>query len=57
MEYCLLLFQKVDSRWYTLERITLRLNQIDRERESRENRPSLLYFDSQSVKLNPILEK
>ncbi len=41
----------------TIERINFRLNSIDRENESRKATPSLLCIDSQSVKLNPMLEK
>ena len=41
----------------TFERINIRLNQIDRQKEHRESTPSLVCVDSQSVKLNPMIEK
>lgn len=41
----------------TFEKINLRLNSIDRLREEKESTPSFLCVDSQSVKLNPMLEK
>lgn len=41
----------------TIEKINTRLNEIDRQKEERESSPSLLCSDSQSVKLNPMLEK
>jgi transposase len=39
------------------EKINLRLNMLDRAQEERAITPSLLSVDSQSVKLNPMLEK
>lgn len=41
----------------TFEKINFRLNSIDRVNEQRKAKPSLLCVDSQSVKLNPMLEK
>ena len=41
----------------TLEEINFRLNMLDREEQKRASNPSLLSVDSQSVKLNPMLEK
>ena len=41
----------------TFEKINFRLNQIDRKREAKNLTPSLLCVDSQSIKLNPMLEK
>jgi len=41
----------------TFEKINLRLNSIDRVNELRKANPSLVCVDSQSVKLNPMLEK
>jgi transposase len=48
------------ERWMSegiIEKINFRLNSIDRGRESRKASPSLLCVDSQSIKLNPMLEK
>lgn len=41
----------------TFEKINIRLNMLDREQENRAKTPSLVSVDSQSVKLNPMLEK
>ena len=41
----------------TFEKVNFLLNEIDRQREGRNLTPSLLCVDSQSVKLNPMLEK
>jgi len=40
-----------------IEKINIRLNEIDRQKEQRAKSPSLLCVDSQSVKLNPMLNK
>ena len=45
---------KVDG---TFEKINIRLNELDRQKEQRLSTPSLLCVDSQSVKLNPMIEK
>ena len=45
---------KVDG---TFEKINLRLNQLDRQKELRASTPSLLCVDSQSIKLSPMIEK
>lgn len=39
----------------TFERMNIRLNQIDRQREGRDPNPSALCIDSQSVKLAPFI--
>ena len=41
----------------TFEEINFRLNYLDRQRELKKPIPYLLYVDSQSIKLNPMLEK
>lgn len=40
-----------------IEKMNFRLNSLDRLQEQRKAQPSLLCVDSQSVKLNPMLEK
>ena len=39
----------------TFERLNIRLNQLDRQREGREPNPSVLCIDTQSVKLAPFI--
>lgn len=41
----------------TFERINIRLNEINRQKEHSESTTSLVWVDSQSVKLNPMIEK
>ncbi len=41
----------------TFEKINFKLNQIDREAEAKNSMPSLLCVDSQSIKLNSMLQK
>ena len=41
----------------TFEKIDTRLNQLDTQRELRASTPWLVWVDSWSVKLNPMIEK